>query len=162
MFDVHPVTGRSIEVFYADRTLETFGRGGAGWFWWLRRRRFAPEGSAVGPFPTSYSAYRNALGSREAARRACFGRRNGSNHHSGCKAAATFSAEKKRDNAPADFTELFQLLRWCPGAESNHRHCDFVARRGFLASAIELLAFVVEIGLSLNNPRITVVSGSFA
>ena len=33
LFDVHPVTGDSIEVFYADRTLESFGRCGAGWFW---------------------------------------------------------------------------------------------------------------------------------
>ena len=38
LFDVHPWTGASIEVFYSDRTLETFGRGGAGWFWWPRLR----------------------------------------------------------------------------------------------------------------------------
>jgi hypothetical protein len=36
------VTGASIETFFADRTLETFGRGGAGWFWHVRRRSFAP------------------------------------------------------------------------------------------------------------------------
>ena len=30
LFDVHPVTGSSFEVFYADRTLESFGRIGAG------------------------------------------------------------------------------------------------------------------------------------
>jgi hypothetical protein len=64
-FDVDPVTGRSIEVFYADRTLETFGRGGSGWFWWPRRRGFAPDCRAVGPFPTSYSAYRDALHSAQ-------------------------------------------------------------------------------------------------
>jgi hypothetical protein len=64
LFDVDPVTGFSVEVFYADRTLETFGRGGVGWFWWPRRRGFAPTGPVVGPFPTSYSAYRNALGRR--------------------------------------------------------------------------------------------------
>ena len=61
LFDIHPVTGASVEVFYADRTLETFGRGGVGWFWWPRRRGFAPDDRATGPFPTSYSAYRNAL-----------------------------------------------------------------------------------------------------
>jgi hypothetical protein len=61
LFDVDPVTGLTIEVFFADRTLETFGRGGVGWFWWPRRRGFAPEAPAHGPFPTSYSAYRNAL-----------------------------------------------------------------------------------------------------
>jgi hypothetical protein len=62
LYDVHPRTGASIEVFYADRTLETFGKGGAGWFWWSRRRGFAPDGQATGPFSTSYAAYRNALG----------------------------------------------------------------------------------------------------
>jgi len=60
-FDVHPVTGASIEVFYADTRLATFGRGGAGWFWQVRQRGFAPDGQAHGPFPTGYSAYRNAL-----------------------------------------------------------------------------------------------------
>ena len=61
LFDVHPVTGASIEIFFADRRLESFGRRGAGWFWWPRRRGFAPDGAARGPFPTSYSAYRHAL-----------------------------------------------------------------------------------------------------
>jgi len=60
LFDVHPVTGASIEVFFADR-LATFGRGGAVWFWWSRRRGFAPTGRARGPFPTSYAAYRHAM-----------------------------------------------------------------------------------------------------
>jgi len=27
MFNIHPVTGASIEIFFADRALETFGRG---------------------------------------------------------------------------------------------------------------------------------------
>jgi hypothetical protein len=67
LFDVDQVTGISIAVFYSDRTLETFGRGGAGWFWWPRRCGFAPEGPAIGPFPTSYSAYRNALHSAQRA-----------------------------------------------------------------------------------------------
>ena len=60
-FDIHPVTGASIEVFYADRSLETFGWQGAGWFWWPRQRGFAPTGPGIGPFPTSYSAYRAAV-----------------------------------------------------------------------------------------------------
>ena len=55
ILEVHPMTGASIEVFWADRTLETFGRRGAGWFWWPRRRGFPPDGKAAGPFPTSYS-----------------------------------------------------------------------------------------------------------
>ena len=61
LFDIDPRTGTSIEVFFADRALETFGRCGAGWFWWCRRRGYPPEGSAAGPFPTSYAAYRHAM-----------------------------------------------------------------------------------------------------
>ena len=53
--------GATIEVFYADRALETFGRGGAAWFWWYRRRGFSPTGSSTGPFATSYAAYRDAV-----------------------------------------------------------------------------------------------------
>jgi hypothetical protein len=62
LYDIDPRTGASIEVFYADRALETFGRGGAGWFWWSRQRGFAPNGAPTGPFATSYAAYRHALG----------------------------------------------------------------------------------------------------
>jgi hypothetical protein len=62
LFDIHPVTGASIEVFYAVG-LATFGRGGAGWFWWSRQRGFPPAGAATGPFATSYGAYRHAMGS---------------------------------------------------------------------------------------------------
>ena len=61
LFDVHPVTGASFEVFYADRRLETFGRRGAGWFWQTRRRGYPPDGQASGPFSTSYAAYRHAV-----------------------------------------------------------------------------------------------------
>jgi len=61
LVDVHPQTGVIIEVFYTDRTMETFGRCGAGWFWWSPRRGIAPSGLAAGPFPTSYAAYRDAL-----------------------------------------------------------------------------------------------------
>jgi hypothetical protein len=72
LFDIHPVTGVRIEVFFADR-LATFGRGGAGWFWWSRRRGFAPEGPAHGPFGTNYAAYSNALHTGEPT--VSFGRR---------------------------------------------------------------------------------------
>ena len=64
--DIHPLTGISIEVFYADRTLETFGRGGVGWFWWPRRRGFSPDSPETGPFATSYAAYRHAMNSGDA------------------------------------------------------------------------------------------------
>jgi hypothetical protein len=61
LYDIHPGTDVSIEVFYADRTLETFGRCDAGWFWWPRWHGCSPAGPATGPFPTSYAAYRHAL-----------------------------------------------------------------------------------------------------
>jgi hypothetical protein len=61
IYDIVPETDVSIEVFYADRTLETFGRSGAGWFWWPRRLGLSPEGPATGPFATSYAAYRHAM-----------------------------------------------------------------------------------------------------
>jgi hypothetical protein len=62
IYDIVPEIGVSIEVFYTDRRLETFGRGGAGWFWWPRRQGCSPVGTGTGPFATSYSAYRHALG----------------------------------------------------------------------------------------------------
>ena len=61
LYDINPRTGVSIEVFYADRALETFGRCGSGWFWCSRRRGFSPDGSPTGPFATSYAAYRHAM-----------------------------------------------------------------------------------------------------
>jgi hypothetical protein len=61
LYDIHPQTGASIEVFYADRSMETFGRCGAGWFWWPRRCGSAPTGPPAGPFSTSYAAYRDAV-----------------------------------------------------------------------------------------------------
>jgi hypothetical protein len=61
LYEVDPETGVSIEVFHTDRALETFGRGGAGWFWWPRRRGCWPEGPATGPFTMIYAAYRNAM-----------------------------------------------------------------------------------------------------
>ena len=61
LYDVDLRTGTSIEVFFSDRTLETFGRCGSGWFWWPRQRGCSPDGSPTGPFPSCYSAYRHAL-----------------------------------------------------------------------------------------------------
>ena len=61
LYDVIQRTGVGIEVFFSDRTMESFGRVGAGWFWRRRRRGFAPEGERTGPFATSYAAYRNAM-----------------------------------------------------------------------------------------------------
>jgi hypothetical protein len=61
LFDVHPHSGATIEVFYADRTMEAFGRCGAGWFWWSRRRGRSPDSLPTGPFATSYAAYRHVM-----------------------------------------------------------------------------------------------------
>ena len=61
LYDINPRTGAWIEAFYADRSLDTFGRRGAGWFWQSRRPSFAPDGLAIGPFGTSYAAYRHAM-----------------------------------------------------------------------------------------------------
>jgi hypothetical protein len=67
LYDIDPETGVSIEVFYSDRTLETFGRQGAGWFWWPRRYGCSPDGPATGPFATSYAAYRHVTTARQTA-----------------------------------------------------------------------------------------------
>ena len=64
IYDIDLQTGASIEVFYADRALETFGRHGAGWFYWARPSGFSPGGPPTGPFATSYGAYRHALHTR--------------------------------------------------------------------------------------------------
>jgi hypothetical protein len=69
LYDINLRTGVNFEVFYSDRTLETFGRGGTGWFWWSRERGCPPAGPAIGPFPTSYAAYRHALGTDLGAKR---------------------------------------------------------------------------------------------
>jgi hypothetical protein len=61
LYDINPLTGISFEVFYSDRTLETFGRRGAGWFWRPHQRGCSPDGSPTAPFATSYAAYRHAM-----------------------------------------------------------------------------------------------------
>ena len=61
LYDINRATGVCIEVFYLDRRLETFGRGGAGWFWWYRLRGCSPDGSPTGPFASRYSAFRHAM-----------------------------------------------------------------------------------------------------
>jgi hypothetical protein len=61
LYDIDPQTGASIEVFYADRELETFGRCGSGWFWCSRQRGYSPGAPPTGPFATSYAAYRHAM-----------------------------------------------------------------------------------------------------
>jgi hypothetical protein len=60
LYDVDPLTGRTIEVFYADRVLaRSFGTCG-GWFWWTCLPGYLPDRLPAGPFATSYAAYRDA------------------------------------------------------------------------------------------------------
>jgi hypothetical protein len=47
LYDIDPRTGAAVEIFYADRALETFGKCGEGWFWCSRRRGFSPDGPAT-------------------------------------------------------------------------------------------------------------------
>jgi hypothetical protein len=65
LYDIDPRTGASIEVFYADKVLaESFGTGGAGWFWWSCKPSCLPDAPPTGPFATSYSAYRDWIGEK--------------------------------------------------------------------------------------------------
>ncbi len=57
--DVNPRTGAAIEVFYADDVLAKSFDTRPGWFWWSCRRGSLPDGQPIGPFATSYRAYRN-------------------------------------------------------------------------------------------------------
>ncbi len=60
LYDIDPQTGASVEIFYADRALaSSFGTRDAGWFWWACQPACLPEGPPIGPFATSYAAYRN-------------------------------------------------------------------------------------------------------
>lgn len=61
LYDIDPQTGATIEVYWANRELETFGRYGAGWFWWSRRRGCSPDSSPIGPFATKYAAFKSAM-----------------------------------------------------------------------------------------------------
>ncbi len=59
---VHPLTGATIEVFYADRVFASMG--GKGWFWWVCNPDCVPDWPPHGPFASSDRAYHDALTSR--------------------------------------------------------------------------------------------------
>ena len=119
-------------MFCADTTLETFGRGPSGWFWWPRRRGFAPNKPAHGPFPTSYSAYRDALrrrtdprqfGERSPGFRLCADRagacmRQGAAEHIASEAAR--AAARAEPNSVKNLLE-YQLLVPTIGGEGVHQ-----------------------------------------
>ena len=60
LYDIDPQSGASVEIFYADHALATsFGTFSTGWFWWTCQPTCVPHGPPIGPFATSYAAYRN-------------------------------------------------------------------------------------------------------
>jgi hypothetical protein len=60
LYDLHPETGATIEIFYADHVFA--GMTGAGWFWWTCKPGSVPEWPPKGPFGSCYRAYCDALG----------------------------------------------------------------------------------------------------
>ena len=63
LYEIDPRNGGNIEVFYSGRVLaQSFGASGAGWFWWSQQPGCLPIHLPVGPFGTSFSAYRDSLG----------------------------------------------------------------------------------------------------
>jgi hypothetical protein len=62
LYDIDPQTGASIEVFYADDVLARSLGASPGWFCWTCQPGRLPDSEPIGPFPTSYSAYRDAMG----------------------------------------------------------------------------------------------------
>lgn len=60
LYDIDPETGATVEIFYAEGALAmSFGTSDAGWFWWTCQPSCVPEELPIGPFATSYGAYRN-------------------------------------------------------------------------------------------------------
>lgn len=63
IYDTHPRTGVTFEVFYADTVLTlSFGLLGPGWCWWNCEGGALPDTPPTGPFATSYAAYWDATG----------------------------------------------------------------------------------------------------
>jgi hypothetical protein len=60
LYDLDPLTGASIEVFYADRVLANSFETREGWFWWSCQPGCLPGGLPTGPFATSYLAFKSA------------------------------------------------------------------------------------------------------
>jgi hypothetical protein len=60
---IHPITGATIEVFYADRVFAIMA--GAGRFWWSYKLGDVPEWPPRGPFRSRDAAYVDALAALE-------------------------------------------------------------------------------------------------
>jgi hypothetical protein len=59
LYDIDPKTGASAEIFFADHALAASFGASSGWFWWTGQPACVPDGPPIGPFATSYAAYRN-------------------------------------------------------------------------------------------------------
>ena len=64
LYDIDPHTGASIEIFYADRVLAKSFGARRGWFWWSCLPGCLPDAAPLGPFATSFGAFRDALARR--------------------------------------------------------------------------------------------------
>jgi hypothetical protein len=63
LYAIDAQTGATIEVFHCDPVLaRSFGTRGGGWFHWSCQPGSLPVCPPIGPFATSYSALRHALG----------------------------------------------------------------------------------------------------
>jgi hypothetical protein len=60
LYERDPLTGGTLELFYAHRVLAQSFRAQAGWFWWVWPPNALPDGPPNGPFGSSYAAYRDA------------------------------------------------------------------------------------------------------
>ena len=60
LYEIDPISGATIEIFYADRAVaQTFGARGAGWYWRTRQVDCSPDAPS-GPFLVCLDAYRDA------------------------------------------------------------------------------------------------------
>jgi hypothetical protein len=90
---------------------------------------------ATGPFATSYAAYRHAL---TTAAPVSF---IAPNEPQGCNKVAMATVPETFVSRRTDFLKRCQSFQWCPGAESNHRHCDFQSRTPLLSKALTVRRF---------------------
>jgi hypothetical protein len=62
LYDTDPNTGAIVEIFHTDCV---FAGMRVGWHWWSCEPSGLPQWPPIGPFPTAYRAFRNALKSFE-------------------------------------------------------------------------------------------------
>jgi hypothetical protein len=75
LYEVDPITGVTVDVFYATATLASSFSACPGWYWRTWRGGSFPD-TPVGPFSTQYAAYRNVALRRLALRSKASGKRD--------------------------------------------------------------------------------------